>query len=121
MGDYANAFAYLIFVLRLSDGRVCGAYLWHMGDDMIRFALIPATLALGFALAPTLAHDWYPRPCCSDHDCKPVDCAEVIVAEGIYKWHGLSFPSAKPSQDGGCHVCVNKVLGPLCLFFGGMS
>lgn len=97
---------------------------------MFRLLPIPSVLALTLALtfnnpkAAAIAHEWYPKHCCSDQDCHPVDCAEITTSPDYYIWHGLHFPknASYPSKDGGCHVCVSGMgFGPRCLFFGGVS
>jgi hypothetical protein len=74
----------------------------------MRHLLLAATL---------LAHDWYPKECCSDHDCRPVSCTEVVEHE----WQGHRFNSSRPSPDGKCHVCIYQPSGYpspryLCIF-----
>lgn len=86
---------------------------------------LPAILALALALAMrgAPAHEWYPKHCCSDQDCHPVDCAEITTLPDYYIWHGLRFPknASYPSKDGGCHICASIGGSPRCLFYGGMS
>jgi hypothetical protein len=63
-----------------------------------------------------LAHEggWYPQECCHDQDCHPVPCVEIAPDN---TWHGMKFPSIRPSPDGQCHVCVYTLAHrPLCLF-----
>ena len=50
-----------------------------------------------------LAHDWYPRECCNDHDCIQIPCGELGT--------GATFQGKKPlrlekSPDGKCHICI---------------
>jgi hypothetical protein len=76
--------------------------------------MTPATLLLAATL---LVHDWYPRECCSDTDCRPIPCTEIINDT----WQGHKFNSHRPSQDARCHICVYQPQGYispryLCLF-----
>lgn len=53
-------------------------------------------------------HSWYPQHCCSDQDCKPVPCDQLIeAANGSFVWEGLTFLKNQvyPSLDQFCHVC----------------
>ncbi|MBI3516623.1 MAG: hypothetical protein HY060_21535, partial [Proteobacteria bacterium] len=47
---------------------------------MVRWSPIAAAALAGVLLAapqpPSLAHDWYPRECCSNVDCAPADTIE---------------------------------------------
>ena len=72
-----------------------------------------------------LAHDWYPKDCCGEHDCRPVPCEE-IHAEGndlVYKGYHWSRKSqqVRSSPDGSCAVCITVNRTPICVFLGGMS
>ena len=55
----------------------------------------------------TLVHSWYPQECCSDNDCHPVPCAELVETDKGIEWNGKEFSKdmIKPSQDSKCHVC----------------
>jgi hypothetical protein len=73
-----------------------------------------------------LAHDWYPKICCDESHCRPVDCEEISYDSDWqrYMWHGIKFfrDRAGISPDGKCHVCTvggNKT--GLCIFLGGTS
>ncbi len=74
------------------------------------------TLLLTIALL--LAHDWYPKACCGDHDCHPIPC-EQIHYDGKY-WVYKDFIWAKDkvraSLDEHCHVCITKQSTPICIF-----
>lgn len=77
---------------------------------MIRRALIIATLALG---APAAAHDWYPRECCSGHDCAPIPATELTLTKEGWLWKnadgerlfGFTSPDLRVSPDGQPHGC----------------
>ena len=71
-----------------------------------------------------LAHSWYPPACCSGKDCYPVPCEEIHLRGEFYEYFGIrwSRDRAQPSEDGGCHVCINwKTNWGQCLFLGGVS
>jgi len=85
-----------------------------------------------FALAIALwascadAHDWYPKECCEESHCHPVDCNEITGNDVDMIWRGTHFPKAwvKAAPDGGCHVCIipsitgaGKPVGR-CMFLG---
>ena len=86
-------------------------------------------LAAGLMLinGAAIAHSWYPHECCSDNDCYPVPCAELVLTpEGDIKWKGVLYFSRRMvrlSLDEQCHVCVKEGLSasvipylPLCVF-----
>jgi hypothetical protein len=42
------------------------------------------------------AHSWYPHECCSENDCHPVPCAELVLTpEGDVKWKGVLYFSRR--------------------------
>lgn len=78
-----------------------------------------ATLAVifGWQAKPANAHSWYPRECCHDTDCAPVDSAVWLIPAGggspqlrvTSKYGTLIIPDgfpARESKDGRMHVCV---------------
>lgn len=74
------------------------------------------TLTLG-SLA--LAHSWYPIKCCSDKDCSPIPCEQIVEqSEGTYKYLDYVFQASNvhPSLDRFCHACISESGTPLCLF-----
>lgn len=79
-------------------------------------------LALFVLTTTAFAHSWYPANCCSDHDCRPVACEELVSnADGTMEWDGLVFKRVFPSQDAKCHVCFyeggeNNTRIPYCAF-----
>ena len=86
-------------------------------------------LAAGLMLVhgTATAHSWYPHECCSDNDCHPVPCTELVLTpEGDVKWKGVLYFSRRMvrlSLDEQCHVCVEEGLSasvipylPLCVF-----
>ena len=76
---------------------------------------IVATIALA---APAYAHSWYPKDCCNDGDCAPVESVTRFVPAGggspqliITSRHGSAIvvPESYPvreSKDGRMHVCL---------------
>jgi hypothetical protein len=94
-----------------------------------RSAARPGILvALALALAQSAAaHDWYPRECCHDSDCAPVERAEPLP-DGALRLTSrvgstivpLAFPR-QPSPDGQMHICMVRYshlddMRPVCLF-----
>jgi hypothetical protein len=69
-----------------------------------------------------LIHSWYPHECCGDQHCQPVPCATIKRQNNIWIYlpKQLKFSQARPSPDGGCHVCYDDnhaaVTYALCLF-----
>jgi hypothetical protein len=80
--------------------------------------------------APANAHSWYPKECCDDIDCAPVDAvSQFASANGslqmiVTSIHGRAlvprdFP-ARDSKDGRMHVCMRPdpdgIMDVMCLF-----
>jgi len=57
----------------------------------------------------------YPNSCCSERDCKPVLCEELVETPTgwLYIPTGNHFTPAQvlPSEDRHCHVCLGGILG----------
>lgn len=79
-------------------------------------------------IAPrAIAHDWYPRECCSAVDCAPVERVERLPdgSQRLTSRVGTtlvpaSFPR-QPSPDGQMHICMVRYshlddMKPVCLF-----
>jgi hypothetical protein len=83
-------------------------------------------------LTPATAHGWYPRECCHDTDCAPVESILPLVPMGggtlqliVTSKHGRAivpqdFPM-RESKDSRMHVCMKRydALGEMevnCLF-----
>jgi hypothetical protein len=76
----------------------------------------PLTFLCAFSLAitaPCVAkpHSWYPRECCSNHDCMPADDVErdtqgiTVVTVGHRRiWVPRGF-AARLSPDNRIHIC----------------
>lgn len=67
-----------------------------------------------------LIHSWYPAECCSDRDCRPVPCEQLVEhGDGSVEYRGLSFTGTmvRNSLDGQCHVCLDEHNArPYCVF-----
>ena len=84
-----------------------------------------------FCSAPAVAHDWYPKECCNNQDCAPVESVtwSVPAGEGMRQLvvttkHGtatvpIGFP-ARESKDGRMHACMRQnefgAWDVMCLF-----
>ena len=58
-----------------------------------------------------IGHEWYSANCCSDQDCFPVACEDILEKEdGSYLYNKIPFNKsmAFPSQDSKCHVCIGN-------------
>ena len=70
------------------------------------------------------AHSWYPRECCSDNDCRPVPCEELIESRYGLTWRGqviFNERQTHASLDDRCHVCITSYgffapNVPVCVF-----
>ena len=66
------------------------------------------------------AHEWYPRECCSDKDCKamPLDQTPTATQSGWLLYDGKIWPytSTRTAPDGKFHECVTPAGTRLCLF-----
>ncbi len=89
-----------------------------------RFCITAAALLMTPAVA---AHDWYPRECCHNLDCAPVDRAELLPDGSLRLTSKVgttvvspSFPRQQ-SQDYQMHICMARfshldIMHPICLF-----
>src|SRR5262245_37236955 len=97
--------------------------------------LLLAAFAIAAPVPPASAHSWYPKDCCSDHDCMPADAiatndkGETVVIVGQ---HRISIPRrfvARSSPDHRVHICFAVLEAeystpyalPLCLFLPAQS
>jgi len=90
-------------------------------------ALAGTTLPCG---TPASAHGWYPKECCSNHDCMPADEIATDIRGGRVVTVGqqrISVPRGFPvrsSPDDQIHICFRIISEPeegvfampLCLF-----
>ena len=91
-----------------------------------------AVIGFGFVVSalsilPAVAHDWYPRECCSAQDCALVERAESLPNGSLRLTSRVgttvvpaSFPR-QPSPDGQMHICMVRYshlddMRPVCLF-----
>jgi hypothetical protein len=98
------------------------------------FRCLSALGILGIGLlsaGPTWAHSWYPKDCCHDRDCAPVESMVQFVPTGgsapqllVTSKHGRvliprDFP-VRESRDSRMHVCMRHnefgKLEVMCLF-----
>ena len=83
-------------------------------------ALAVAALVLGASAA--LAHDWYPRACCSNRDCHALseERGETVTetAEGWRLWDGriIRRGRAQLSPDQRFHLCETPTKSIICFF-----
>lgn len=118
------------------------AYLRLSGSAIQRLAMAKAVITAIASLlaaawvsliddARAYAHDWYPRVCCHDNDCAPVDAVAQVTLAGdgpkqlvVKSKHGtavipIDFP-ARASMDGRMHVCMrpgdDNNMDVMCLF-----
>jgi hypothetical protein len=86
-------------------------------------SLIAATLIVPAATA----HEWYPRACCHDLDCAPVERAESLPDGSLRltsKVGTTDVPPSFPRQqspDDRMHICMVRFshldgMRPVCLF-----
>jgi hypothetical protein len=88
-----------------------------------RLGLVAAAL-----IAPAAsAHDWYPRECCSEIDCAPVERAETLPDGALRLTSRVgttdvpaSFPRME-SPDQQMHICMVRYshldgMRPVCFF-----
>lgn len=93
--------------------------------------ILKLTLALVMCLIPsfidahTVEHlgqliSWYPPACCSDADCRVIDCDSIVaLKQGMYGYLDMIWrpDQVKESLDQFCHACYNNVSrAPYCLF-----
>jgi hypothetical protein len=81
---------------------------------------------LPFFRGPATAHGWYPKECCSHHDCAPVESvAQVVPVSGglpqllVTSRFGRAiiphdFP-VRESKDARMHICMSHV-DLICFF-----
>lgn len=96
-------------------------------------SLVALSVSVGTAaLGPARAHGWYPKDCCHDNDCAPVESTEwQVPTRGgrprfiVTSKHGRAVVrdgvSIRPSKDNRMHVCMMRydALGEMevtCLF-----
>jgi hypothetical protein len=84
---------------------------------MRRHGLAPFLVSTALLAAPgAYAHDWYPRECCSNHDCAPADTvlrrddgSYLVTSRGMSASIPADYPKWRKSPDGRIHVCIRKL------------
>ncbi len=102
----------------------------YRGDWFGILGTVLVASALG-AAGPVMAHSWYPRACCNDLDCTPVDRVEHLPEGGMRLTAGhieVIVPPGFPvmqSADARVHVCTYRNMAgqylPRCVFLPGIS
>ena len=102
------------------------------GQGQIRMTMKTFVVALAALSAgagstfPALAHSWYPKECCSGHDCMPADSIitdvrgnRIVIVGDRRVWIPPGF-AVRASPDARIHVCftddVFGVQAPRCVF-----
>ena len=91
--------------------------------------LLTVPLLMAGLESPAHAHSWYPKECCSNHDCMPAD--DIVIGEDggkvvIVGLHRISIPgrlTPRVSPDSRIHICFSILTAeysapyalPLCL------
>ena len=87
----------------------------------------PGLVAALLTASAATAHEWYPRECCSEMDCAPVERVEALPdgSEQVTSRVGTtvvpaSFPR-QPSPDDQMHICMVRYshldgMRPVCFF-----
>jgi hypothetical protein len=98
----------------------------------VRSALVALSVIGATAVfVPANGHDWYPKDCCHDMDCAPVENIVRFVPAGggapqliVTSKHGKAtvrqdFP-VRQSKDSNMHVCIRRhdsgEMDVICLF-----
>ena len=80
--------------------------------------LVVFTVWAGLLMLPpgALAHEWYPRECCSDRDCAPADSVErrddgsyLVVSRGMSAVIPADYRNWRKSTYGRIHVCIRRL------------
>ena len=98
------------------------------GTCVFFFSILVVT---SFQPSSIAAHEWYPKECCNDHDCVPVESVERVVPSGggepylvVKSTRGnavirSNFP-VRQSKDGRMHICIGHYdrdeSEPICFF-----
>jgi len=97
----------------------------------MKISIVAIVVVLSHWPTASNAHGWYPKECCNDMDCAPVDSLIQFSPTGpalpqliVTSRHGtaivpLDFP-VRQSKDGRMHVCMRPDHGGnmdvMCLF-----
>jgi hypothetical protein len=88
----------------------------------LQWSRVLALTALVLGAPAALAHDWYPRACCSDRDCHALveENGETVTetAEGWKLWDGriIRRGLAQLSPDQRFHLCETPAKRIICFF-----
>ncbi|MEQ1518283.1 MAG: hypothetical protein ABL931_17520 [Usitatibacteraceae bacterium] len=92
-------------------------------------------LAVAFVPHIAVAHDWYPKECCNDHDCAVITTMAALPGGElrVETDHGFAIAprgfEPRPSPDNQAHACLRQI-GPdeehggwmlICLFLPGLA
>jgi hypothetical protein len=98
-----------------------------LGDLNVKILLVASTLAL---IASAHAHSWYPRECCNEKDCHPVDIVKEMPdgsAQVQVEGETVIVPRSlkrRKSKDEHYHLCYEKKpegISIFCFFQPGLS
>lgn len=84
----------------------------------LKYSILTTAIVLLY-ITVAWGHSWYPSWCCSDQDCLPVPCEDLLTqGDGSVIYDGITFAKemVKESKDQFCHVCMTAARTPLCLF-----
>jgi hypothetical protein len=96
---------------------------YRCASGAVKFGLVAVTLMIPAAAA----HEWYPRECCGEMDCAPVERVEPLPdgSQRLTSRVGntvvpASFPR-RESPDHQIHICMVRYthfenMRPVCLF-----
>jgi hypothetical protein len=102
----------------------------NKGSANLAVVAIAAIASTVLSSGPARAHDWYPKECCHDMDCAPVQRTEIVSTLGgvpqmsVTSKQGTvivprNFP-LRASKDGRMHVCMRSdefgAVYLICLF-----
>src|SRR5215471_11218351 len=94
-------------------------------NGSIRFHLMAVVFLM---MTPAVsAHDWYPRECCRDMDCAPVERVELLRDGSLRLTSKVGTTVVPPSfqrqrsHDHQMHICMARYshldnMRPVCLF-----
>lgn len=87
----------------------------------MRLLVFSLVILLGILLAYSISwgHSWYDSDCCSNTDCRPVACDELIEQnDGKIKYGAWTIekPNVRPSKDSKCHICIPQTQIPRCAY-----
>lgn len=85
-----------------------------MKKSILLFTILTILLLTQGFYEGVSAHSWYDAACCSDADCHPVDCTELIERGKSIFYKGYEFYNSmiRPTQDASCHVCISNLNNP---------